>query len=83
MQMRPQVIRKIEYLVEDDFELYRQARLLFESKYEKCLSFLEKRGLHLRHYGDSAVEGQKLISTRLRQFGVSERDFSSAGHDLK
>jgi len=83
MQMRPQVIRKIEYLVEADFELYRQARLLFESKYEKCLSFLEKRGLHLRHYGDSTADGQKLISARLKQFGVSEGDFSSADHGLK
>ena len=66
--------------IEDDFELYRQARLLFEAKYEKCLSFLEKRGLHLRHYGDSAADGQKLISARLKQFGVSEGDFSSADH---
>lgn len=51
---------------EDDFKLYRQARLLFELKYEACLSFLEERGLHLRQYGDSAAEGQKLISNRLK-----------------
>ena len=43
MQMRPQVIRKIEYLVEDDFELYRQARLLFEAKYEVLVIPREKR----------------------------------------
>jgi len=83
LQMRPQVIRKIEYLVEDDFKLYQQARLLFELKYEACLSFLEERGLHLRHLGDTAEEGQKLISNRLKQFGVSEGDFSSADHGLK
>ena len=83
LQMRPQVVRKIEYLVEDDFELYQQARSLFETKYKRCLSFLEERGLNLRHFGDNAAEGQKLISKSLRQFGVSEGDFSSADHGLK
>lgn len=83
LQMKSQIIQKIEYLVEDDFKLYQQARLLFESKYEKCLLFLSENGLNLRHFGDNAAAGQKLIGRRLSQFGVPEGDFYSSDHGFQ